>query len=65
MRGAAMTRFAVKAAAALAGESATMREKSVRPLALTPALMAPKRKPRGMMSRERSVILVMGSTHLI
>jgi len=34
-----------------------MREKSVRPLALTPALMAPKRKPRGMMSLERSVML--------
>jgi len=55
----------VKAAAALAGVSATMSEKSVRPLALTPALMAPKRNPRGMMSRERSVISIMRSTHLI
>jgi hypothetical protein len=50
----------VKAEAALAGLSATMREKSGRPLAFTPALMAPKRKPRGMMGRERSVISVMG-----
>jgi hypothetical protein len=32
MSGAAMTRLAVKAAAALAGASATMRAKSVRPL---------------------------------
>src|SRR5665213_4418436 len=48
MRGAAVTRLAVKAAAALAGASATMREKSGRPLALRPALTAPKRKPRGM-----------------
>jgi hypothetical protein len=60
-----MTRLEVKAAAALAGASATMREKSGRPLALTPALMAPKRKPRGMMNRERSVMCVIGLTHLI
>ena len=45
--GAAVTRLAVKAAAALAGASATMRAKSVRPLCLSPALAAPKRKPRG------------------
>ena len=55
----------VKAAAALAGVSATMREKSGRPLALTPALMAPKRNPRGMMNRERSVMCVIGLAHLI
>jgi hypothetical protein len=32
---------------------------------LTPALMAPKRNPRGTMSRERSVMCVIGLTHLI
>ena len=48
MSGAAMTRLAVKAAAALAGASATMRAKSGRPLAFRPALAAPNRNPRGM-----------------
>ena len=43
--GAATTRFDVNAAAALAGASATITAKSVRPLALRPALAAPKRKP--------------------
>jgi hypothetical protein len=47
MSGAAMTRLEVNAAAALAGLSATMRAKSVRPLFLRPALMAPNLKPRG------------------
>ena len=47
MSGAAMTRLAVKAAAALAGVSATMRAKSVRPLFLRPALAAPNLKPWG------------------
>ncbi len=46
-KGAAVTRLAVKTAAALAGASATMRAKSVRPLFLSPAFAAPKRKPRG------------------
>jgi hypothetical protein len=60
--GAAVTRLAVKAAAALAGASATMRAKSVRPLFLSPALVAPKRKPRGRgIGRRRTWWL----THLI
>jgi hypothetical protein len=40
MSGAAMTLFDVKTAAALAGVSATMRAKSVRPDRLRPALTA-------------------------
>ena len=47
-RGAAVTRFDVNAAAALAAASATITAKSGRPLALRPALVAAKRKPRGM-----------------
>ncbi len=50
MSGAAITRFDVNAAAALAGASATIRAKSVRPLAFRPALPAAKRNPRGMTS---------------
>jgi iron complex transport system ATP-binding protein len=53
-----MTRLAVKAAAALAGESATMRAKSVRPLFLRPALVAPNRKPRGSGNWDASDIVV-------
>jgi len=49
MRGAAVTRLAVKAAAALAGWSATIRAKSVRPLFLRPAFAA----------------FLRGSTHLL
>src|SRR5580658_2791777 len=45
--GAACTRLAVKAAAALAGSSATIKARSVRPLCFSPALAAPKRKPFG------------------
>ena len=55
-----MTRLAVKAAAALAGESATMRAKSGRPLALSPALAAPKRKPLGIRKGEFPEVWVMG-----
>ena len=43
--GTAVTRFAVNAAAALAGASATISAKSVRPLAFSPALVAPKQNP--------------------
>src|ERR1035438_846825 len=58
--GAAVTRLAVKAAAALAGKSATMRAKSARPLALRPALAAPKRKPLGIKNLDLPDVAVMG-----
>jgi len=58
MSGAAMTRLAVKAAAAEAGVSATMRAKSVRPLFFSPALVAPNLKPRGMRIWESSDMVV-------
>src|SRR3954447_18318783 len=54
--GAAFTRFAVNAAAALAGASAIIKAKSVRPLAFNPAFVAPKRKPFGIKNSEISLI---------
>ena len=54
--GAAITRLEVNAAAALAGASATIIAKSVRPLAFSPALVAPKRKPKGMAFWGRSLM---------
>src|SRR5271169_5419213 len=60
INGAAVTRLAVKTAAALAGASATMTAKSVRPLFLSPALTAPKRKPRGRKNCEESLIARIG-----
>ena len=47
MRGAAITRFEVNAAAALAGASATIRAKSGRPLAFRPAFAGSKSKAAG------------------
>ena len=56
--GAAVTRLAVKAAAALAGASATMRAKSVRLLFLRPALVAPNLKPWGRRNLDVSDMVV-------
>src|SRR5947209_2580321 len=55
-RGAAFTRLAVNAAAALDGASATINAKSVRPLAFNPAFVAPKRKPFGIKNPDISLI---------
>ena len=43
-------------AAILAGASATMTAKSVRPLALSPAFAAPKRKPAGISNWDASEV---------
>ncbi len=56
INGAAITRFDVNAAAALAGASATIRAKSGRPLAFRPAFTAPNRNPLGMVFFERSLM---------
>src|SRR5579863_6800116 len=58
IRGAAMTRFEVNAAAALAGTSAAISAKSVRPLAFRPALVAPNLNPRGTRKGDRSLIAI-------
>ena len=57
-----MTRFEVNSAAAFAGAVATMSAKSGRPLALRPAVTAPKRKPLGIRGVER---WLRSGTHLI